>query len=283
MTNVFAPVSRYLTVNGLQLHHLTWGDPGLPVLIAVHGLRGNAHFYDNFAQRFAGRYHVISLDVRGRGDSAWSPDGAYQMSDYVSDLDGIVDQLAIEKFSYIGTSMGGRIGMAYALKSANRLTRFMLNDIGPDNEAGSERIAKEAGKAPDLFASYDAAVDYLRATTGAASRMSEEAVLQRASYTFREREDGRWVAKNDPEFLRQRSSGRAPQLGHLWKVIETLPCPGLLLWGTASDVLSESQARKIVRTLPNGTLAPVPGVGHTPTLDEPEAVMALEQFLGGAR
>ncbi len=283
MTNVVAPVSRYLTVNGLQLHHLTWGDPGLPALICVHGLRGNAHFYDNFAQRFADRYHVISLDVRGRGDSAWSPDGAYQMSDYVSDLEGIVDQLRLEKFSYIGTSMGGRIGMAYAVKNANRLARFILNDIGPDNEAGSERITNEAGKAPDSFDTFDAALDYLRATAGAAARMSEEAVLRRARYTFRKREDGRWIAKNDPEFLRQRTSGGTPQLGHLWKVLETLRCPALLLWGTASDVLSETQARKIVRALPNGTLTPVPEVGHTPTLDEPEAVMALEQFLGGAR
>jgi len=283
MTSVVASQSRFLTVNGLQLHHLGWGNPGLPALICVHGLRGNAHFYDNFAQRFADRYHVISLDVRGRGDSAWSPDGAYQMSDYASDLESIVDQLAIEKFSYIGTSMGGRIGMAYAVKNANRLTRFMLNDIGPDNEAGSDRIAKEAGKTPDSFASFAAAVDYLRATTGAAARMSEEAVLRRARYTFREREDGRWMFKNDPEIMRQRASGAAPQLGHLWKVLETLPCPALLVWGTASDVLCEAQARKVVRTLPNGTLAPVPGVGHTPTLDEPEAVKALEQFLGGSR
>ncbi len=283
MTNVVAPQSRYLSVNGLQLHHLAWGDPSLPALIAVHGLCGNAHFYDNFAQRFADRYHVISLDVRGRGDSAWSPAGAYEMSDYVSDLECIVGQLEIGKFSYIGTSMGGRIGMAYAVKSANRLTRLMLNDIGPDNEAGSDRIAKETGKAPDSFESFDAAVDYLRETAGAAARMSEEAVLQRARYTFREREDGRWIAKNDPEFLRQRASGKAPELGHLWKVLETLPCPALLVWGTASDVLCEAQARKIVRTLPNGTLAAVPGVGHTPTLDEPEAVRALEQFLGGAR
>ncbi len=159
----------------------------------------------------------------------------------------------------------------------------MLNDIGPDNEAGSARIANEAGKAPDSFASYAAAVDYLRATTGAASRMSEAAVLERARYTFREREDGRWIPKNDPEFLRQRASGRAPQLGHLWKVLETLPCPALVIWGTASDVLCETQARKIVRTLPNGTLVPVQGVGHTPTLDEPEVVKALEQFLGGSR
>lgn len=60
MTNVVAPQSRYLSVNGLQLHRLAWGDPGLPALVGAHGFRGTAHFYDNFAQRFAGRYHVLS-------------------------------------------------------------------------------------------------------------------------------------------------------------------------------------------------------------------------------
>jgi pimeloyl-ACP methyl ester carboxylesterase len=281
MTTDVSPVSRSLSVNSLQLHHLDWGNDNAPALICVHGLRGNAHVFDTFARRFADRYHVIALDVRGRGDSDWSPSGAYQYEDYVSDLEAIVDQLGLAMFSYIGTSMGGRIGMTYAIHNADRLTRFILNDIGPDNEAGSDRITREAGESPESFPSFESAVDYLRATTGASARMSEGAVRERARYSFRERADGRWIAKNDPEFLRQRSAGRSPgSTSGLWEVLEALPCPTLLLWGTVSDVLSEEQARKIVQTLSNGTLAPVPGVGHTPTLDEPAAVEALERFLG---
>jgi pimeloyl-ACP methyl ester carboxylesterase len=281
MVTVTAPTSRMLTVNGLQLHHLDWGNPDAPALVCVHGLRGNAHAFDGFARRFADRYHVLSLDVRGRGDSAWSPDGAYQMSDYASDLAGIVDQLGLTTFSYIGTSMGGRIGVTYAANNGNRLTRFILNDIGPDGEAGSDRITREAGKAPDTFESYDAAVEYLRSTTGVASRMSEEALQERARHTFKQRDDGRWIAKADPEFLRQRSAaGTAHDPAVLWKALEELSCPTLLLRGTVSDVLSEAQAQKIVQTLRHGTLAHVPDVGHTPTLEEPAAVEALEKFLG---
>jgi esterase len=280
MTTIAAPTSRLLTVNGLQLHHLDWGNADAPALVCVHGLRGNAHAFDGFARRFADRYHVISLDVRGRGDSAWSPDGKYQMSDYASDLEGIVDQLGLATFSYIGTSMGGRIGMTYAANNGGRLTKLILNDIGPDGEAGSDRITREAGKAPDSFESYDAAVGYLRETAGVASRMSEEALQERARHTFKQRDDGRWIAKNDPEFLRQRAAaGTAHDPAVMWRALETLPCPGLVLWGTVSDVLSEGQARKIVQTMRNGTLAPVPDVGHTPTLDEPAAVEALEKFL----
>ena len=281
MTTISAPTSRMLTVNGLELHHLDWGNADAPALVCVHGLRGNAHAFDGFARRFADRYHVISLDVRGRGDSAWSPDGKYQMSDYASDLAGVVDQLGLQTFSYIGTSMGGRIGMTYAAANGDCLTRFILNDIGPDGEAGSDRITREAGKAPDSFESYDEAVGYLRDTAGAASRMSEEALQERAKHTFKQRDDGRWIAKNDPEFLRQRAAaGTAHDPAVLWKALAELPCPALLLRGTVSDVLSEAQAQKIVQTLRNGTLAHVPDVGHTPTLDEPESVQALEKFLG---
>jgi pimeloyl-ACP methyl ester carboxylesterase len=281
MTVTIAPTSRVLTINGLQLHHLDWGNPDAPALVCVHGLRGNAHAFDGFARRFADRYHVISLDVRGRGDSAWSPDGKYQMTDYASDLEGVVDQLGLATFSYIGTSMGGRIGMTYAAKNGQRLSRLILNDIGPDGEAGSDRITREAGKAPESFETYDAAVDYLRETAGVASRMSEEALQERARYTFKQRDDGRWIAKNDPEFLRQRAAaGTAHDPTAMWRALEALTCPGLVLWGTVSDVLSEGQANKIVQTLQDGTLAPVPGVGHTPTLEEPAAVEALEKFLG---
>jgi pimeloyl-ACP methyl ester carboxylesterase len=201
--------------------------------------------------------------------------------DYASDLEGIVDQLGLATFSYIGTSMGGRIGMTYAVNHGQRLSRFILNDIGPDGEAGSDRITREAGKAPDSFETYDAAVNYLRETAGVASRMSEEALQERARYTFKQREDGRWIGKNDPEFLRQRAAaGTAHDATAMWRALEALTCPGLVLWGTVSDVLSERQANKIVQTLRDGTLAPVPGVGHTPTLEEPAAVEALEKFLG---
>ncbi len=281
MTTISAPTSRMLTVNGLELHHLDWGNADAPALVCVHGLRGNAHAFDGFARRFADRYHVISLDVRGRGDSAWSPDGKYQMSDYASDL-ARRRRSAWAPNVQLHWHVDGRTYW-YDIRGdqGDRLTRFILNDIGPDGEAGSDRITREAGKAPDSFESYEEAVGYLRDTAGAASRMSEEALQERAKHTFKQRDDGRWIAKNDPEFLRQRAAaGTAHDPAVLWKALAELPCPALLLRGTVSDVLSEAQAQKIVQTLRNGTLAHVPDVGHTPTLDEPESVEALEKFLG---
>ncbi len=108
------PTSAYLTVNGLKLHHLDWGNSAAPPLVFVHGLGGNAHAFDGVAKRWSDRYHVISVDVRGRGDSAWSKECAYSMDDYASDLAGTVDALGFGKFTLSGTSMGGRIAMHYA-------------------------------------------------------------------------------------------------------------------------------------------------------------------------
>ena len=279
MTTNAAPESKFLQVNGLRLHYLDWGNEAAPPLVCVHGFRGNAHSFDGFARRFGDRYHVIAFDVRGRGDSAWAPDGDYSMAAYTNDLAGAVDALGLQRFSYIGTSMGGRIGMLYAAGHADRLERFILNDIGPDRESGSDRITAEAGRTPDDFATLEDVIAYRASISAPLARRSAEEQREAALTQVREGTDGRWVWKHDPTFLRQRATAGAASQPELWDVLRRLQAPTLLLWGTASDVLSEGQARRIIEALPNGTLAEIPGVGHAPTLSEPEAVAALEAFL----
>jgi len=85
MTTTVNAESRFLEVNGLRLHHVDWGNPAAPTIVCVHGFRGNAHAFDGFARRFRDRFHVLSVDVRGRGDSDWAADGVYTMDAYVSD------------------------------------------------------------------------------------------------------------------------------------------------------------------------------------------------------
>src|SRR5438874_1814759 len=127
MGNEVVPESKFLTVNGLKLHHLDWGNSSASALVCVHGFRGNAHAFDGLARRFRDRYHVLSLDVRGRGDSAWAKDGIYSLQAYVNDLEGVVDALGLQRFTLIGTSMGGRIGMTYAGRHPERLERLIIN------------------------------------------------------------------------------------------------------------------------------------------------------------
>jgi pimeloyl-ACP methyl ester carboxylesterase len=279
MTTTVTPTSTFVEVNGLRLHYLDWGNHGAPVIVCVHGLTSHAHAFDGFARRCAGRFHVVALDVRGRGDSAWSPAGEYTMAAYTADLVAFIDALGLTRFTLVGTSMGGRISMHYAAAHAGRLDRLVLNDIGPDSEAGSHRITAVGAARPASFASLDDAVAYRFRTVPAMANASAEVQRETARYALREGPDGRWVWKHDPAIDQQRARDGAHGYPELWQVLASLPCPTLLLWGSISDVLSEAQARKIVATLPHGTLAMVAGSAHAPTLNEPDAAAALEDFL----
>jgi pimeloyl-ACP methyl ester carboxylesterase len=272
-----------LTVNDLRLHYLDWGNASAPPVVCVHGYTSSAQAFNAPARHLQHRFHVIAPDVRGHGESAWSPTGAYQYRDQVSDLEGIVDQLGLEQFTLIGTSMGGIIAMAYAGAHPERLGRLVINDIGPDVEEGSQRITQMVGSRPEAFATLEDAMAYRRQVSPIVAGRSTEDQQELALGVLRQHPDGRWGWKLDPAYIQQRVQHGAPPRPALWPVLQRLSCPTLVVWGTESDVLSEAQARRMQEVLPRGELVAVSGVGHAPTLVEPEALAALERFLGGLK
>jgi pimeloyl-ACP methyl ester carboxylesterase len=279
MTTRLQPTAKSLTVNGLALRFLEWGRPGGLPVICVHGYTSSAEAFNAMARRLQDRAHIIAMDVRGHGESAWSPDGAYQYADQAGDLAAFVDQLGIERFVLIGTSMGGVIAMVYAGQHGGRLRGLVLNDIGPEVEAGSTRITGMVGSRPADFASLDEAMAYRRETSPITAARPLEDQEETARGVLRERPDGRWAWKMDPAYIEQRIARGAPVRPPLWPALETLPCPTLVVWGTDSDVLSETQAKRMVAALPRGELVAVPGVGHAPTLVEPAVTTALDRLL----
>jgi len=272
--------SEYLSVNGLRLRYLDWGNRGAPPVVCVHGYTSSADAFSAPARIFRNRFHFIVPDVRGHGESGWSSAGAYQYADQVADLAAIVDRLGLERFTLVGTSMGGIIAMAYAAEHAQRLVRLVINDIGPDAEPGSQRITQMVGARPEHFLTLDGAMAYRREASPIVARRSEEDQRELALGVLREDADGRWAWKMDPAYIRQRVEQGPPRRPALWPVLERLACPTLVIWGADSDVLSEVQARRMAQALPKGELVVVPGVGHAPTLTEPVVVHALERFLG---
>ncbi|PYM69101.1 MAG: alpha/beta hydrolase [Candidatus Rokuibacteriota bacterium] len=274
------PKSMRMSVNGLDLHYLDWGNVGAPPVVCVHGYTSSAEPFNALARHFHDRFHIVAPDVRGHGESAWSPDGAYQYRDQVADLAGLVDQLGLARFTLIGTSMGGIIAMAFAAAHAARLVGLVINDIGPDVEEGSQRITQMVGGRPDGFATLEDAMAYRReiSPVTASRPMSDQREV--ALGVLRQQADGRWVWKMDPAYIRQRVQHGAPPRPALWPVLKSLPCPTLVVWGTESDVLLEAQARRMVGVLPRGELVKVAGVAHAPTLVEPVVLAALERFLG---
>jgi pimeloyl-ACP methyl ester carboxylesterase len=279
-TTLVEPTSQQVTVNGLRVHYLEWGHAEAPAMVCVHGYTSSAQAFNAPARRFQDRFHIIAPDVRGHGESAWSPTAAYQYDDQVGDLAALVEHLGLDRFVLIGTSMGGIIAMAYAGAHPARLRRLVLNDIGPDIEGGSQRITAMVSSRPEEFATLDDAMAHRRQASPIVANRSVEDQRELALGVLRQRPDGRWAWKMDPAYIEQRVRHGAPRRPALWPALQRVPWPTLVVWGTESDVLSEAQARRMVEVLPHGELVAVPGVGHAPTLVEPVVLAALERFLG---
>jgi pimeloyl-ACP methyl ester carboxylesterase len=276
------PASKTVAVDGLSLHYLEWGDSEAPPVVCVHGYTGSADAFGALARHLRGRFRILAFDVRGHGESGWSPDGAYQYADQAGDLAGFADRLELEKFVLIGTSMGGIIAMTYAIRHMQRLNGLVLNDIGPDVEAGTTRITQMVGSRPRDFTSLEAAIAYRAQMSPILAGRSAADQRELALGVLRQSPDGLWGWKMDPAYIQQRLEHGAPARPSLWPALASLPCPALVVWGTTSDILSEAQARRMVDTLPHGELVPVPGIGHAPTLVEPAVLAALDRFLAKA-
>jgi pimeloyl-ACP methyl ester carboxylesterase len=269
------PTSKHVTVNGLSLHYLEWGESHTSPIVCVHGYTSSAQAFNALARHLKDRFHILALDVRGHGESAWSPAGA----DQAGDLAAFADRFGLEKFALIGTSMGGIIAMASAAEHAERLSGVVINDIGPEPEAGTQRITQMVGNRPDEFATLEDAMAYRRAISPITAARSAEDQRELALGVLRQRPDGKWGWKMDPAYIRQRVEGGAPVRPPLWPALAALACPTLVVWGTESDVLSEAQARRMADVLPRGELVSVPGIGHAPTLVEPVVLAVLDRFL----
>ena len=274
-TSTQKAVDRFVQVGELNLHYLEWGDDTAPPVIMVHGLSGNSHGFDSLVPNFVPKYHIISVDVRGRGDSGWAQDSDYSNEAYVADLEGIRQALGFERISLVGTSMGGRISMTYAGMYPNRVERAVLNDIGPDiDPRGGDRIAASTRDAVSSFATMDDVLAWHREQRPAFKLLSEDEQLVTAGHAVKPQPGG-YTWKMDPAV---RSNPRRPDPKTSWKLAKNIPCPVLLVRGGISDLLSAETARRMVDEMQDCRFVEVPGVGHAPTLMEPEAFGAIKEL-----
>lgn len=280
MATVFPIRDIFVEANGLRHHLLARGTPGSPVVMMIHSLAGQAHTFDAVANLLAANHHVYALDVRGRGESEWGPPEQYAIDTYVADLEAIRAALGLQRFSLVGTSMGGLIAMQYAPRYPERVARAVLNDIGPEiDPAGLQRILSYVGNAPEMFADMKAVVKYYREHYAPmVEHLADDQLVEFARYNVRRSDSGVYVWKMDPAV---RTTVAPPPSVEPWAALKGMRCPVLILRGGQSDVLSADIAARMVEALPGAKLVEVPGVGHAPVLTEPAAVRALEEFLAG--
>lgn len=285
MTHAVTPQDHFVEVNGLRLHYLDYGNAEGPPLIMIHGLSGHAHTFDLVAPHLIDRYHPISIDVRGRGESGWAPDGDYSTQAYMSDLVELLVTLDLERVSVIGTSMGGLIAMMLAAQRPDLVERAVINDIGPEiDPRGLRRIQAYVADAPAGFADQPSLLLWFRQNyPEMLGGLSDEQLRAWATYSVKPAPDGGFVWRMDPAIRQAQrpAAGSTTALPDLWSLVLDIRCPVLLVRGEVSDVLSPAVAERFVNALPEGRLVEVPGLGHAPTLIEPEAVAALRSFLPG--
>lgn len=271
-----------LVGDGLRLHFRDYPGPtSKPPLLCLHGLTRNARDFAEFAERYSPQWRVVALDFRGRGLSDYDPVPArYTPLIYAGDVLQLLDELMIEKAVFVGTSLGGLVTMAIAAMAPQRIAAAILNDVGPDVAPGGvDRILTYVGK--DLrFNSWDAAADAIAANQAANfAHYTHEQWVEAAKRHCRE-ENGEIRFDYDMAIAEPfRTSGPTPHVD-LWPLFAALgQKPLLVIRGAKSDLLTSVTAERMRQVAPGMKLATVPGVGHAPMLDEPEAEAALDSFL----
>jgi len=272
---------RFVNANGLRLHYIDYGNDGAPWVVCVHGLTGNAHNFDALAPHLAAKYHVISVDVRGRGDSNWGPPTEYLNQNYVTDLAKMLEGLGIARASMIGTSMGGIISMMYAGGWPERVERLVINDIGPEiDPAGMARIASYVGEAPERFKDIGEVVKYYKENYPAMAKLEDIVVADQVKWSVKPGTDGALAWKMDPNVRRPLRGATAQQRFDLWVPYARIACPTLIVRGADSDILDRGTASRMCKVLKHAKVVEVPGVGHAPSLTEVESLGAIREFFG---
>jgi len=266
-----------------DMAYLEWGRPDNPrVLVCVHGLTRCAHDFDFLARELASDYRVVCPDVPGRGDSSWLKNPAeYQVPVYVSDMVTLIARLDVEAVHWVGTSLGGLIGMTLAALPDSPVTKLVLNDVGPALTRSSlARIGAYVGKWPPL-PTIEAAEAYVRSVSAPFGPHSDAEWRFLTENVVRKNPDGSLRMHYDPAVALAFHRQPLEKDIELWGIYDPIRCPTLLLRGEHSDVLTREAARAMSGRGPRARIEEITGVGHAPTLIHQDQIRVVRQFLLG--
>jgi pimeloyl-ACP methyl ester carboxylesterase len=270
------------SVAGLhRMAYREWGDPrNRNVVLCVHGLARTGRDFDELARALCGQFRVVCPDVAGRGDSDRLPDPKlYAVPQYAADMVTLVARLDVETVSWVGTSMGALIGMALAAQKGAPISRLVLNDAGPViARASLERIGTYLGRTP-AFPSIEKAEEYVRAISAPFGPHTDAQWRFLTDTWVRRHEDGNWRAHYDPKIAEPFRAQMPERDTELWGLYDAVKCPTLLLRGELSDLISRETAAEMARRGPKAKVVEIKGVGHAPTLMQPDQIAVVRDFL----
>lgn len=264
-----------------RIAYLEWGDPkNERVLVCVHGLTRCARDFDTLAAAMSDRYRVVCPDVAGRGDSAWLPDPMlYQLPQYLADMATLIARLDVERVEWVGTSMGGLLGMALASLPDTPVARLVINDAGPVvTKVSLERIASYVGKAP-VFPDIEAAEKYVRAVSATFGPHTDAEWRFLTEVVVRKNDGGGLRLHYDPKLAEPFRATMPEKDLEMWPVWDAIRCPTLVLRGALSDLLTRDTCEKMAGRGPQAKVVEIPGVGHAPTLMHEDQIRIVRDFL----
>jgi pimeloyl-ACP methyl ester carboxylesterase len=274
------PRSTYVQAAGFESHVTEWGDPSKPALVMWHGLARTGRDFDEAAEALSDSYFVICPDTLGRGLSGWArrPEVDYSYRVFGEIALGILEHYRIDRMRWVGTSMGGLIGITLAAGALKeRITHLIVNDVGPDiPEEGTGRIASYVGSPPvyDTVAELEA---WLRRNYAPFGDNTQAFWRRMADTSLRRTDTGRVTVHYDPAIVSQFTHHKGDL--DVWDKYDAVVARMLLIRGVTSDVLPAAVAEEMTRRGPKPRLVTLDGYGHAPTLANDHEIGLLRAFL----
>jgi pimeloyl-ACP methyl ester carboxylesterase len=274
-------ISKFLKINHQSIHVRVYNPDHKKTIICWHGLARNHSDFDTIADRLSDRYRVICPDTLGRGLSQWANDPIkeYNYANYVNMALGICDHFHAEKVDWIGTSMGGIIGMLVAgSASPDRIRRLVINDVGPEipKEALDRIISYTSGPQPE-FETYPEFEDYFRELYAPMGERTADEWFKMASQSLRRKDNGKLTIHFDTRIIQLPDDNALPI--NLWDVFKQVRCPVMLLHGKDSDILLNDIVSRMLKINPDMTLVTIPECGHAPGLHRNHHIEPVLGFL----
>ncbi len=266
-----------------RIAYTDWGNPDADrVVVCVHGLTRNGRDFDWLAEALVDAgFRVVCPDVVGRGRSDWiaNPD-LYTYPQYLADMTALIARLGVAEIDWVGTSMGGLIGMLLAAQPKSPIRRLVMNDIGPfAPQAGIERISDYVGADP-LFEDVAGLEAYLRFLYPGYGVLPDACWHHMAEYSTRVRADGRLGLAYDPGIAKAFKTDPTGAVD-LWPIWDSVRCPVLVLHGIESDLLQPATAAAMAARGPKAHVIDLPHIGHAPSLMVDDQIVAITDFLLG--
>lgn len=279
--------SGFLSLGPHGFHRIAytqWGNGHRKrVAVCVHGLTRNGRDFDPLAAALAGdpdmEYRVACPDLPGRGYSHWLGDGAdYALPTYMADMTAMIARLGVEQVDWIGTSLGGLIGLSLAAQPNSPIRSLVLNDVGPFIPAAAlGEIADYVGR-NENFADFAALKTYLMNVHAGFGELSDGQWDHLSRHSARRNDDGSWRLHYDPSIAAGFRQAAEADL-ELWPLWEQTTCPVLILRGENSPLLTRDTAHQMLERGPAAELIEFPNAGHAPALMDPDQIAAVQSWL----